>query len=208
MYFIIVGASKISYSLIKFFLEKDNEVLLIEKDKERATRFSEDFDIISITDDATKGGVLEQANVEECNALIALTESDEVNLIIGMMAKEKGAKKVAVKLSKTTYDNGMLKRMGIDLAIHPEAAAAAYVEEVLLRPAVLDLAFLTTGDAELEEILIAKDSPYIKKKLNSLNTEKERVIAIYEGKSLKFPKGDYVLKENDRILVFVNKSRE
>ncbi|PIU22088.1 MAG: hypothetical protein COT14_03050 [Candidatus Diapherotrites archaeon CG08_land_8_20_14_0_20_30_16] len=208
MYFVIVGAGKISFALIQLLLDHDHEVVLVEKDIERCQQIADDFDIIAISDDATKEKVLEQANVKGCDALIALTDSDEVNLIVGMMAKEKGAKKVAVRLAKTTYDKTILTKMGIDLSIHPEVAAAMYIEEILLKPVLIDLAFLSTGEAELEEILVTKSSEYYGKKIKQINTDDERIIAVYEGKKLKYPKDDCVLKENDKILVLVNRSQE
>jgi trk system potassium uptake protein TrkA len=208
MYFVVVGAGKIGYSLVKLLLESDNEVVVVEKNSDKSQKISDDFDIISINDDATKEGVLDNANVNEADALISLTESDEVNLIIGMLAKEKGAKKVAVKLSKTNYDTKILTKMGIDLAIHPEAAAAAYIEEVIIKPAIIDLAFLSSGEAELQEILVTKESDYYKKKVKQLMTDSERIIAIFEDKKLKYPKDDYVIKEGDKVLVLMNKNPE
>ncbi len=205
MYFIVVGAGKISYALINLLLENNHEVVLIEKDKDRSQQIADDFDIIAITDDATKDKVLEQANVKDCDAVVALTDSDEVNLIVGMIAKEKGAKKVAVRLAKTSYDKKILTKMGIDLSIHPEVAAAMYIEEVLLKPAVIDLAFLSSGETELAEILVTKDSEYIKKTIKQINTDEERIIGVFDGKRLKYPKYDYVLKENDKILIILNK---
>lgn len=207
MYFVVIGAGKIGYSLVQLLLDGDNEVVMVEKNPEKAQKISDDFDIISINDDATKENVLDNANVKEADAVISLTESDEVNLIVGMLAKEKGAKKVAVKLSKTNYDSKILTKMGIDLAIHPEAAAAAYIEEVIIRPAVIDLAFLNTGDAELQEILVTKDSEYCKKKVKQLITDDERIIAIFEDKRLKYPKEDYIIKEGDKILLLMNKNK-
>jgi len=206
MYFIIVGGGKIGYSLVQLLLENDNEVVMVEKDNERAQKIADDFDIISITDDATKEGVLDSANVKEADAVVSLTDSDEVNLIVGMIAKEKGAKKVAVRLAKTSYDTKMLNKMGIDLAIHPEAAAAAYIEEVIVKPAIIDLAFLSSGETELQEILVTKDSDYFKKKVSQLSSDDERLIAIFEGKNLKYPKEGYVLKDGDKILLLVNKN--
>jgi len=207
MYFVVVGGGKIGVELVRLLLGDDNEVLLIEKKKEKCDVVSDEFGIIVINDDATKEGVLEQANIKEADAIVVLTDSDEINLIIGMIAKSKGAKMVAIKLTKTSYNKEILDKMGIDLAIHPEAAAASYIEEFLLKPAVIDLASLNTGNAEIQEILVTKDSPFFKKKVKDLSTDKSRLIAIYETNNIKYPKEDYILKENDKILVLVNKSK-
>lgn len=207
MYIVIVGAGKIGYSLAKLLLEEEHDVIMVEKDSIKTQKIVDELDIVCINDDATKDGVLDSANVHEADAVIVLTGFDEINLIVGMLAKEKGAKKVAIKLSKTNYDNKILNKMGIDLAIHPEAAAANYIEQVIAKPSIVDLVFLSHGNAEIEEILVKKDSEYFGKTIKQLNTDMHRVIALFEGEKLAFPKDSYTLKENMRVLVIVKKEK-
>jgi Trk K+ transport system NAD-binding subunit len=97
--------------------------------------------------------------------------------------------------------------MGIDLAIHPEAAAANYIEQVIAKPSIVDLVFLSHGNAEIEEILVKKDSEYLGKTIKQLNTENHRIIAMFEGEKLIFPKETSTLKENSRILVIIKKEK-
>jgi trk system potassium uptake protein TrkA len=207
MYIVIVGAGKIGYSLAKLLLEEEHDVIMIEKDSVKTQKIVDELDIVCINDDATKEGVLDSANVHEADAVIVLTGFDEINLIVGMLAKEKGAKKVAIKLSKTNYDQKILIKMGIDLAIHPEAAAANYIEQVIAKPSIVDLVFLSHGNAEIEEILVKKDSEYLGKTIKQLNTENHRIIAMFEGEKLIFPKETSTLKENSRILVIIKKEK-
>ncbi len=207
MYIVIVGAGKIGYSLAKLLLEEEHDVIMVEKDSIKTQKIVDELDIVCITDDATKDGVLDSANVHEADAVIVLTGFDEINLIVGMLAKEKGAKKVAIKLSKTNYDNKILNKMGIDLAIHPEAAAANYIEQVIAKPSIVDLVFLSHGNAEIEEIVVKKDSHYIDKKVSELNNDNHRIIATFEKDKLVFPKENYVLKENSRILVIIKREK-
>lgn len=205
MYFIIVGAGKIGYALAQLLLEEEAEVVVVEKDEEKAQKIANDLDIIAITDDATKEDILEQAGVRSADAVIALTESDEVNIAIGMLAKEKGAKKVVVRLAKTNYNKAVLDKIGIDVAIHPEAAAAAYIEEMLVKPDVLDLAFLTKGDAEIQELLVTKDSQFYNKKVKQIDSEKSKVVAVYINDKLTFPTPESVLKDGNRVLVITQR---
>lgn len=205
MYFIIVGGGKIGYALAQLLLEEEAEVVVVEKDEEKAQKIANDLDIIAITDDATKEDILEQAGVRSADAVIALTESDEVNIAIGMLAKEKGAKKVVVRLAKTNYNKAVLDKIGIDVAIHPEAAAAAYIEEMLVKPDVLDLAFLTKGDAEIQELLVTKDSQFCNKKVKQIDSEKSKVVAVYINDKLTFPTPESVLKDGNRVLVITQR---
>lgn len=207
MYVVIVGAGKIGYSLAKLLLEEEHDVVMIEIDAMKTQSIVDELDIVCINDDATKDGVLDSANVHEADAVIVLTRFDEINLIVGMLAKEKGAKKVAIRLSKTNYDNKILNKMGIDLAIHPEVAAANYVKQVIAKPSIVDLVSLAKGNADIEEILVKKDSEYFDKSIKQLNTNNHRVIAVFENDKIVFPKESYTLKENMRILVIIRKEK-
>ncbi len=208
MYIIIVGAGKIGIALAKLFLEEEHEVLIIENNEDKAQKIADDLDIVTISDDATKEGILDKANAYEADALIALTNSDEVNLIIGMLAKEKGVKKVAIRLAKTNYDDVILKKMGVDIAIYPEIAAAAYIEEIILKPAVLDLAFLSHGNAEITEMIIDDNSPYLNQIISKINTSNQRVVGKYDDNKLTFPKDNVKLKKGDKILLLITKENK
>lgn len=205
MYFIIVGGGKIGYALAQLLLEEEAEVVVVEKDEEKAQKIANDLDIIAITDDATKEDILEEAGVRSADAVIALTESDEVNIAVGMLAKEKGAKKVVARLAKTNYNKAVLDKIGIDVAIHPEAAAAAYIEEMLVKPDVLDLAFLTKGDAEIQELQVTKDSQFCNKKVKQIDSEKSKVVALYINNKLTFPTSETVLREGNRVLIILQR---
>jgi trk system potassium uptake protein TrkA len=128
-----------------------------------------------------------------------------------MLAKDMGAKKVAVKLTKVNYNKDFLDRLGIDLVFHPEAAAAGYLEEMLTKPDVLDLAFLNKGNAEILEIQITKESKLFKKHVKDFAQEDSSIIGIFDAKgNLIIPKPSTELKEGYKALILAqtNKAKE
>jgi trk system potassium uptake protein len=201
MYYVVVSAGRFGYYLTKLLLEEEHEVVVIEKDEKLAQKIANDFDIVVLIDDPTKRSVLEQANVRSADALIALTDEDEVNIMICILAKELGAKKVAVRLSKVSYHQEFLTKLGIDVAFHPEVAAVSYIEQMLTKPDVLDLAFLSKGEAEIIEFKVTKESKILNKKVSNLTTDKTGVVAIFDIKNkLLIPKPDTILKEGFKVL--------
>jgi len=155
---------------------------------------------------STESKVLEEAGVKECHALVALTATDETNMVVSLLAKELGAKTVAARLSKIEYDERVLKKLGIDIVIHPEAAAAGYISELITKPEVLDLAFISRGNAEIMEIELKSDSKLSGKRVKDLEQpEGSAIVALFEGEKLVIPKSDTLLRTGNKILVLAER---
>ncbi len=131
MFVIIAGAGKIGQYLASMLLLEGHKIVLIEKNKEAFEKASTEFGEAAVLGDATDPKVLEKTNIKEADAFVALTGEQKTNLVLSLLAKELGAKKVATRLSQMDYDEKTLEKLGIDTVVHPEAAAAGYVAEIL-----------------------------------------------------------------------------
>lgn len=202
MYIVIVGGGKLGFYLAQLLLDEHHDCLVIDKDAERCEFIANHLNIVATKGDATNPSVLEEAAVTEADALIVLTSNDETNLVVSWLAKELGAKKVATRLGKLHYDEAVLNRLGIDLVIHPEAAAAGYIEELITKPEVLDLAFISRGSAEIMEIEIDKKSKLIGRNIKDIESPQgSAIVALFGNKKLIIPDSTTKIKEGDKILV-------
>jgi len=210
MYIIVVGAGNLGYYVIQILGSENHDVVVIEKDLERSTKVSNDLDILSIHGDATELSVLQKAGIENADVVVCLTEFDETNLIIGLISKEFGVKTVAASLSKVHYQQHVLKKLGIDVVIHPEAAAAGYISQLITQPDVLDLSFYSKGEAEIVEFSINDKSKYIGKTVSKFNTHipgETRIIGMYRSSKFSFPEDKTILKKGDKLLIISKKSK-
>lgn len=210
MYIIIVGCGNLGYYVTELLVSENHDVVVVEKDALRSQKVSNNLDIVSITGDGTELSVLEKAGIDRANVLIALTETDETNLIIGLMAKELKVKTVAVSLSKVHYHGPIIKKLGIDVVIHPEAAAAGYITQLVTQPDVLDLTFFSKGDAEIVEIALDDKSSYIGKTAKYFNDKipgETKTIGLYRNGKFMFTEDDMLLEKNDKLLVVSMKSK-
>ena len=206
MYIIIVGAGEVGYYLAQLLLEEEHDAVVIDKSAERCDKISRNLDIIATQGDGTEPSVLEKAGVKECNALVALTGQDETNMVISLLAKELGASQVATRIGKVDYDETVLKKLGIDIVIHPEAAAAGYIAELITKPEVLDLAFISRGDAEIMEVEITDKSKIAGKKVKEIeHPQGSAIVALFEGKNLVIPDGDTLVKKGQKILILAKR---
>jgi len=206
MYVIVVGAGDLGYYLTQLLLDEGHDVVVIDKDPKACERISNELNVVATQGDATESKTLEKANVKECDALVALTGNDETNLVVSLLAKELGAKQVATRLGKVDYDERVLNKLGVDIVIHPEAAAAGYIEELITKPEVLDLAFISRGAAEIMEVEITEKSKIAHKKVSEIeHPSGSAIIAIYEGENLIIPSADTVIKPGTKVLILAKR---
>lgn len=204
MYIIIVGTSNVSKHLITLLSSEDHEVVVIEKDAAIAKTLAYDTDVVTITGDATDIGVLKKAGFDHADILVALTDNDELNLVVGLIAKESGIRKVAVMLRKINYKTEVFDKLKIDYVIQPDYAAAGFVAQLIAEKGILDMSFFSMGDAEIIEFKIKKDTkhtglhiPQFKKLL----PEESNIIGYYKDKVFNVYKDTDILKEGQKILI-------
>ncbi|MCR4369002.1 MAG: NAD-binding protein [archaeon] len=206
MYIIIVGGGDLGYYLSEILLDEEHDVVLIDKDEKVCERIANELDIVVTKGDGTETKTLEKAGIKEADALVALTGQDETNMVISLLAKELGAKNVATRIGKIDYDENVLKKLGIDIVIHPEAAAAGYIAELITKPEVLDLAFISRGQAEIMEILVTENSKVLGKKIKDIeHPSGSAIVAVYENDTLIIPDGDTSLKLGSKILILAKR---
>jgi len=201
MYIIIAGAGRIGQHLAKTLSEEGQDVVVIDKNGDVCHEIANELEIITIRGDASKPRIIEEAGIEEAEAFITLTGSDETNLIISLMAKQMGAKKVITRLGALHYDETILKRLGIDLVVYPEAAAAAYISEIITKPEVLKLSFMSRGDSEIIEVEANKK--ITGKQIKEFKMPKgSSIIAVFNKKGeMTIPKPTMKIKQEEKILI-------
>ncbi|MFA7708807.1 MAG: TrkA family potassium uptake protein [archaeon] len=210
MYIIIVGTSNVSKHLIKLLDAEDHEVIVIEKDAAIAKTLAYDTDVVVITGDPSDINVLKKAGFDHADILVSLTENDEANLIVGLVAKEYGIKTVAVMLRKINYQKEVFDKLGIDYVIQPDFAAAGYMAQLITEKDILDLSFFSMGDAEIIELTIKHDSKHIGlhiSKLRELLPIDSNIIGNFKSGSFYVYKDTDILEEGQKILIVSKKEK-
>ena len=206
MYIVIIGAGGLGYYLAQLLLEEEHDTVVVDKDSSRCEKISQQLDLVATQGDGTETAVLEKVGVKEADAVVALTGQDETNMVISLLAKELGAKQVAARISKVEYDETVLKKLGIDIVIHPEAAAAGYIDELITKPEVLDLAFISRGQAEIMEVKVSEKSRIAGKKIKEIEQPQgTSIVALYEQKNLIIPKPDDEIRVGQKILILAKR---
>ena len=152
MYVIIVGAGDIGTPLIEVATREGNEVVVIEKNEQRAEEAARRFDCLVINDDATTQDVLEDAGADRADALISTTNQDATNVMVCLLAQELEIPDV-VSVVHNPEHLALFERIGVHSMENPERLIAEHMYRAIKRPAIVD--YMRIGDtAEVFEITV------------------------------------------------------
>jgi len=200
---ILIGHNEISSKLAVSLANKGIEVRIIEKDKEEAEKAAAGLDgTLVLQGDATNEEILDEAGVEETDYLIALTEDDETNVLISLLAKEKGVSRVVALIQKPHYRK-VIRKIGIDTVINPRSSMVDEVVSRIHQKDLLDINILEGGQGRMMEFVATKKTRLVGQPLAKLKLPKETLIgAILRGEQLIIPRGNTRIQADDHVVIF------
>lgn len=207
---LIAGAGTIGFYLARQIASERHDVFVVEKDPELAQRISAKLDAMVVEGNAGSPAVLERAGIREADMVVAVTNSDELNMIVCLLARNYGvARRVArVRSSEFSGENSVLshEQLAIDVAINPEEVAAATMLRLVQIPGAIEVAEFSGGQMLLVAFAITSEAPIIGKTLAQIRQGaggEFLVLAILRREQLIIPRGDAVLHHGDHVYVFV-----
>ncbi len=207
MYLVIVGAGDIGTPLIELATDSGNEVVVIERDEERAERASKQYDCLVINDDATAKETLSDAGADRADALISTTDQDATNIMVCLLAQELAIPQV-VSVVHNPEHMSLFRQIGVNTMQNPQRLIAEYLYRAVKHPSVID--FMQIGDeAEVFEISITADAPITGMTLREANSEgliggEVLIIAVERDSATEpiTPRGDTRIEPGDLLTVY------
>jgi trk system potassium uptake protein TrkA len=208
MRIIIAGMGDIGYQLAKQLSTENHDIVAIDLDHDRLSYTDQMADILTIEGSSTSIEILEQAQIENTDLLVAVTSSEEVNIATAIIGKKLGAKKTIARISNAEYldpKHGVnFSELGIDFMIYPEELAALETVNLINRTAATDIIEFE-GKLYVIGLKLDKNAPVIHKTLSEISKEYSsfdfRVVAIYRNFRTIIPKGIDKFLPNDQIFV-------
>jgi trk system potassium uptake protein TrkA len=206
MRIVIVGAGLVGTQLAKYLIQEKHDVSLIESNEERARHASNRLDCMVLHDEGNSLHSLEEAGIAGADALVCVTESDEVNMIICGLAASRYPK--LVKIARVRNDDYVrLNRsgerlLGIDHFVHPDVEASRSVLNAIEHGAMGDILVFPNTPYELGSTDIAGKSPLdglALKDFHSLVKEESLISLVDRKEESLLPTGATVLAQGDRI---------
>ena len=199
----IVGGGKTGFYLADKLSEFGIDVKVIEKDKDRCYYLSSHLDDVMILHgDATDTSLLDEENIDEMDAFVTATGLDEENLLLALMAKQRGIEDVISKVSRQSYKD-LIEKLGIDMALNPLDIVASIILRYIQGSKRIVSSLLIQGQAEITEIIASDTMKFTNVPLNELDLPDGVIIAaIHRGNSIIIPDGTTSILADDKVTIF------
>ncbi|NQT33022.1 MAG: Trk system potassium transporter TrkA [Candidatus Omnitrophica bacterium] len=213
MRIVIVGAGMVGYSLAEYFSGLNHYITIIEKDKELCENINNKLDVFVVEGSGSSPAVLDEADIKSADLVIAVTPSDEINLLVCNFAMQNGVKKRIARVKSNIYTentpNVSLEKLGVTSLIEPELEVMKRVLQYVELPDVIETANFQANDVYLRGYRVTKDMPIAHKTLAQIRRMAEDspmlfVVIVRTGRSLP-PTGDQKLLPGDKFVAIMPK---
>ncbi len=177
-------------------------IKIIEASEERAAVVADRLKkAIVLNGDARDLDLLEEANVAAAEAFVAVTNSDEVNIMSGLLAKYLGCGRAMALLNNASY-NRILYRVGIDIAVNPRETTVSSILRHVRRGRIKAVHTIRDGEAEIYEAEALETSPLVGRPLQELRLGRSILIGaiVRDGKVIT-PRADTEIRARDRVIL-------
>lgn len=206
MKIIIVGCGKIGTSIIESLVGEGNDVVAIDSSPEVIDEVGNIYDVMCVCGNGADTETLEEAGVSKCDLFVAVTDSDELNMLACFVAERLGAKHTIARIRKPEYNDRSLdflsKQLGLTVSVNPEWMAAKELFNILKLPAAVNIESFSGGNLEMVELRLKQESILDGLSLIELRKKfsaKFLVCAVQRGDEVYIPDGNFVLKSGDKI---------
>ena len=207
MNIIIVGCGKVGYTLVEQLSNEDHNLVVIDERPEKVQYITNELDAMGVVGNGINHRTLIDAGVATADLLIAVTGSDEKNLLCCVIARKTGHCQTIARIRNPIYNVEMdflKKEFGLAMIINPELAAANEIARVFQFPSAIRVDTFAKGHVELLHFKVGKNCSLIGLKLlNFHQTIHSNVLVctVIRGNDVIIPNGDFEFQENDVVAI-------
>jgi trk system potassium uptake protein TrkA len=209
MYIIIVGGGNVGFYLAKTLVAARHEVLLLEKDRARYRTISEELGEVVMQGDGCEVAVQSEAGFGRADVVVAVTGSDDDNLVVCQMAKMEHKVPRTISRVNDPRNEKLFHRLGIDATVSSTKIIYNLIEQEVDGGEVIPLAALNRGNIEIVEVEIGLKSPVLNQEIRALTLPDEAlIISVIRNGHAVLPASDTRLTSGDSVIALVNADKE
>ncbi|MCI5849196.1 MAG: Trk system potassium transporter TrkA [Lachnoclostridium sp.] len=204
---IIAGCGKVGITLIDQLSKEGHYITVIDKNPTKLQTLSNNYDVMTVCGNGASYSVQREAGIESADLIIAVTDSDELNLLCCTVASRSGKCSAIARVRTPDYSievNYLKNRLGLARIINPELEAANEVTRILSLPTALDVTPFAHGQVEMVKIKIPENSFLDNMEIQNIskNISTDFLISAVERNGEVFiPSGSFILKSGDIMSV-------
>lgn len=202
---VIMGGGNVGLRLAGFIREHIPGVHLkvIEARADRAEYLSEVLPgVLVINGDGVTGDIMEEANIQETDTFVAVTQDDEENILGSLLAKQKGCKRTITLINKDVYA-GLVMDYGIDAIVNPRSITVSNILQHVRRGRIKAVHSIRDGAAEVIEAQASETCGIVNHRLSEMALEKGIIVGAIVRKNgdIVIPKHDTRVQTDDRVIL-------
>ena len=207
---LIAGGGQVACELTLKLLEEhsDIKIRIIEKSKPQARAVVQRIQGRAkvLHGDAMDADILAEAGIDTADTVLSLTNHEETNILLALLAKRKGIERVGSLINHSEYFN-LLKTLGVDMVISPREITASNILRHLRLGHVHQAHSIAGGQAEVIESAIGLEAPVCGKTIQEAHFPNKTIVgAIVRNQKMIVPKPDMLIREDDHIVVLAHRS--
>ena len=207
MKIIIVGFGKVGSTLTEQLYSEGHDVVVVDLLEKKLETAVSDYDVMTVQGNGASYNVQLEAGVEEADLLIAVTASDELNLLCCLIARKAGQCHTIARVRNSMYNkeiNFIKEQLGISMIINPELATAREIAKLLRFPSAIQIDTFARGRAELLKFKLRPefglDGLRVMDIMEKLNCD-VLVCGIERKEEVTIPNGNFVLRDHDNVSI-------
>lgn len=210
---IIIGCGKVGSTLIEQLDKEGHEITIIDQRASKISEITNLYDIMGVVGNGASYNVQKEAGIDDADLLIAVTGSDELNLLCCTIARRVGKCAAIARVRTPDYskDIGFIReRLGLAMIINPELEAAREAARILFLPTALEISTFAHGQAEMVKIKIPEDNLLDNLSIAELSKKIGRnilICAVERAGEVTIPSGNFVLHSGD-IITYVGTRKQ
>ncbi len=212
---IVIGAGEVGYNIADILSKEGNDIILIDKDESRLKTISEDLDVQTILGSGSSPRILKKAKLEQAEMVVAVTDSDETNIVACLLASTQSKVPVTIarirapdlEMAPVIFDKDYLD---INLCINPEREAVRKAISLMEYAGASEVMDFAHGRIKLIAFTVDDDCPVAGKNLQEFSdmyAGDALVASIIRTNDLVVPAGATVIQARDYIYVFVESTK-
>ncbi len=205
---VIVGGGRLGVHIAKELIAEKHDVVLIDRDADAAKSASNELDCLVIHDDGSQPEVLKKAGAGKATWLLALTGSDEVNIVsCSLVAVEFPQIRTVARVDNPFYsqlNKIQRKVLGMDVLINPSIETAETVARIVDEGFAEDVIPLHSGQLQLRHLAVEEIPRFVNHSLQEIRSQAHcdfLIVAVVRGRNLEIPTGENRLLPGDWIYV-------
>ncbi len=206
MKILIIGAGEVGLHLARVFSQENHQIVMVDDNRPRLDYIEDAFDVQVVYGHGASAGVLERAGAWGADIVLAVTNSDEVNMLAAFFAKVQGAKRTIVRFKRAEHlrfhRHFYTTSLGIDTILVPIELCSQEIAELVRARQAVAVENFAGGQIQMRQVQVTEKSPWAGNKLAKVRMPRQTLVAaVIRSNEIMIPNGETEIQKDDELLI-------